>query len=286
MVRAKKKSRSQQAPAEATGKHPEQIASELILKFKPYLLPVLAIIIAVGIILMIKRKQARAADRAAAAAYALLDEALREQDRIVFAKDRERQEKLAKLREELQEVLTKYPNSAAASDTAFYLAKTEFERGNYQNAAAGFAQFYRDHPERQPLAGMARLGAANAFIAQNKLDKALTILDEAGTVRASSNPLLVARARYQAGLCAAMLGKYDLAERRLKNLFTYSGATPKLKKNAQELLRQMKITPPEILKKLATGLPPDPPDEEAKKKDPGPSSKPAEKPAKKDPKTP
>ncbi len=203
-------------------------------------------------------------------------------DKELAAATKTYKEKVRKSQGKMEQLIKDHAGTGAAKDAKFYLAQAEYQLGNYSEAATRYRDFAAAHPDRMPLTALAQFGAADSLIAQGKLDEAYKILKDAAKPLAGSSEQMQARASYRAAFCAALQGKYDVAEANLNTVLAGKGTSQPLRDNAERLKDMMKITSPEDFKVLASGLPAPKQPEKTPEKEPAaetPEKTPAKEPA-------
>ena len=101
-----------------------------------------------------------------------------------------------------QQVVTSYPSTSAAVAAHYEIAATQLELGRFAEAEAGFNKVAEE--KQEPYSSTARLGLAEALLAQGKNDQALKLLTDLSAERDGPLPIesvliQLARANVKAG---------------------------------------------------------------------------------------
>ena len=251
-------------PATAAPPAFEQEVANALLVARRYVWHALALIAVVLVVLAVWHHRRDAARAEIAAAYRVLDEARDLQVRA-FGKT-EPDVAIGKTKEEkLRQVISQFGTTPAAVEAEILLAKLSFELRQYDEAAKRFADFSQKYPRAEPFSDQARLGEGACLMEQGKFDAALAKyqqLVQPGVLAVDEG--VVNRARFNAALCAAMLGDAAKATGWLKELLASSDEEA-LKKDATALQEQLGTLPPEALKMLSPTYQPPPPKVEPSK---------------------
>lgn len=248
------------AAPEAAAIAPEQQLVTMLEKSKSQLVPaavVILVLLAAAVALGMADRSRR---ERAAAAYALLRQA--ESDQPPPQPSEERNEALTKRKASLEQVLSQYPDSAAAADAAFLLAETEYQLGNYSVAGEKFAAFAKDYPNHPPLTARARLSQAACLLADGQPEKALAAYRAIAADAARDGSSTAAEATYRGALCAITLGNHDEARKMLEDVAVLDGVTESIKEQAGEILQTLQVIPADRFKAALEATTPEKPDAE------------------------
>ncbi len=226
----------------------------LLLKVKPFILPII-IIILIGIIIctvtiMNKKKKGKYI----AEAYAELQEAL-----AISLDDSSDQESLdknaAKKREILDNIIANYSDTPAAIEASFYKATIHSSLKNYIDAIAGFNEFYKSYPNVQPFSIKAKIAEANSYLAQQNFAEATSkfkvIVDN--SQNAAKQPHFMEQAKFQLVLCNLLTDNFEESTKLLNDILASSNDDV-LKEKAQSILAKLEIVSGSELKKAILPL--------------------------------
>jgi hypothetical protein len=166
-------------------------------------------------------------------------------------------------------VLKDFADAPGAVDAQFYLARVALDSGNALAAESAFKDFLSKHPNYSPFSLMAKLGIANALMAQEKWADAKAqyslVSKDPQTAEAEFSGK---RALYQSGMAALLAGDATAAEGILNDLRidieareTQLGEDRRyttLKDDAEQLLSKIKIYTPEALREFVLAPIPEP----------------------------
>jgi predicted negative regulator of RcsB-dependent stress response len=114
----------------------------------------------------------------------------------------------ARSAEEIQQVISQYPNAPVMPLALLALASHRYDEGQYEMARNTFAQLKEKFP-KHPMAVVADLGRAQCLEAEGQLEAALQIF---GTFSADHpKHFLTPLARFGKARCLHQLGRYDEA---------------------------------------------------------------------------
>jgi hypothetical protein len=149
-------------------------------------------------------------------------------------------------------VLKDFADTPGAIDAQFHLARVQLDSGDAVGGEAAFKEFLSKNPSHSPFSLMAKLGIANALMAQQKWADAKTqYLAVAKDPQASEAEFSAKRSLYQAGMAALLAGdttgadeilnelRIDVEAREAKDGEDRRYTT--LKDDAEDLLAKMKV---------------------------------------------
>ncbi len=242
------KHKAARAP-EPPGSNPADLEAALtrtLASSRKYVMPAAIGVVVIILVAIVVARQQGARDAARAEAFAALDEAIRN-DASPLDTPEARTTKLNERKEKLKTVIELHPNSAAAVQATFLMARTVYELGNYAEAANAFADFAVQHPDAPPLTGFAYLGEANALVDAGKIEEAyekFKLLGNSGGI--TDDEQVIAQAKYKAAVCAIALGQRDQALKLLEEIEA-SGAQDAMKQRARDLANRLPMLPEDIL---------------------------------------
>ncbi|MCJ8331842.1 MAG: hypothetical protein HRT89_18650, partial [Lentisphaeria bacterium] len=251
----------------------EEAAEQLVRKIVKLLVPLIILFIVVAVLYGMNQSESANTNPKFAAAYAKLDEAMytvlakaayedyqkeQEKNKNLDPKDQENLDpkdqeiKIYKKQIEIYDDLlanADYKDSPAATDALFLRAHAQYKLANYDKALEDYKAFYTKYQERQPMTGLAYLGASNALVESGKYKEAVAILNDAAKLSLNKNAKLtdsmLSQVKYQWGICLILAGDYDTARLKLQDTIeaTKKGGNSEdavLEKNAKDLIKQMK----------------------------------------------
>ena len=226
----------------------EIVLETAIMKCKPFVIPVLVIIgifiLVVGIFTYVTNKK----KDTIGSAYKDLEYALAIDIRD-SGQTEIKDEKVTEKRKKYKDLIANYPNTSAAIDAEFYLAKLDFSMGNYEKAGKGFSEFHSKFIDYQPMATLALVSEASSIFASGQIKESKIKLEAISKDPEimENYPHIISEVNFKRALCELLTSQYDEAKALLNGLLA-SESNEFIKNKAQSFLAKMEILSPEEIK--------------------------------------